>query len=392
MGIAAVLVLTALPFAGCHEETTSPKPTLTPIEQLGKELFFDENLSSSGKMSCATCHDPDVGFTSPDAEVNAGGAVFPGAEEGRFGNRKPSSASYTGFSSVLYYDINKKSWIGGMFWDGRASGWTMSDPLAEQAQGPFLNPLEHNLKDAADVCSRVAASDYASLFKQVWGVDSLDMSDEKLMFDRVARSIAAYEHSAEVDRFDSKYDFYLKGQAVLTPQEMLGLDLFKNKAGCADCHPAEPASKSKRAVFTNYSYHNIGVPRNPANPFYIMPAEYNPDGIDWVDPGLGGFLKSEGYALEVYLPEMGKHKTPSLRNVDLRPEPGFVKAYTHNGYFKSLEEVVHFSNALDMEKVPPPEYPATVEKDIGGQGLTPNEEAAIVAFLKTLSDGWVPEK
>ena len=93
-------------------------------------------------------------------------------------------------------------------------------------------------------------------------------------------------------------------------------------------------------------------------------------------------LKSEDYAPRVYEPEMGKHKTPSLRNVDLRPSPGFVKAYMHNGFFKSLEEVVHFCNARDAGQFPAAEYAATVDKDsLGNLGLTLDEEAAVVAFL-----------
>ena len=167
-----------LPVGACQPGSTAAVTSLTPVEQLGKKLFFDKNLSSSGEMSCASCHDPEVGFTGPDADVNASVVIYEGAEEGRFGNRKPSSASYTGYCPVLYYDSGKGSWVGGMFWDGRATGWTLNDPLAEQAQGPFLNPLEHNLADAQAVCRIVAASDYAGLFREVWGKKSLDLAGD----------------------------------------------------------------------------------------------------------------------------------------------------------------------------------------------------------------------
>ena len=387
-----LMIALALTLCACGPENTTAPTALTPIQQLGKKLFFDEKLSSNGEMSCATCHDPEVGFTGPDSDVNAGKVIYEGAEKGRFGNRKPSSASYTGYCPVLYYDNGKGSWVGGMFWDGRATGWTMNDPLAEQAQGPFLNPLEQNLTDAQEVCRIVAASDYAALFRDVWGKNSLDLAgDTRLMYDRIARAIAAYEHSFEVDPFNSKYDYYLKGQAKFTEQELWGLELFKGKAGCADCHPVEAASAGKQPVFTDFTYHNLGIPKNPQNPFYTMPSEFNPDGKDWVDPGLGGFLKSESYAREVYEPEMGKHKTPSLRNVDLRPGPEFVKAYMHNGFFKSLDDVVHFCNARNVGQFPEAEYSATVDKEgLGNLGLTSDEETAIVAFLKTLSNGYAP--
>jgi cytochrome c peroxidase len=120
-----------------------------------------------------------------------------------------------------------------------------------------------------------------------------------------------------------------------------------------------------------------------------MPKKWNPDGFQWIDPGLGGFLKGAGYDEDVYAAEWGKHKVPSLRNVDLRPYDGFVKAFGHNGYFKSLEEITHFYNTRDVEAWPAPEVPETVNMDeLGNLGLTLDEEAAIVAFMKTLSDGY----
>jgi cytochrome c peroxidase len=131
------------------------------------------------------------------------------------------------------------------------------------------------------------------------------------------------------------------------------------------------------------------VPRNPDNPFYSMPPYWNPAGYDWVDLGLGGFLMAAGYPAEVYESELGKVKVPTLRNVDMRPAPDFVKAYAHNGYFKSLKEIVHFYNTRDVETWPPPEVAATVNTDeLGDLGLTDAQEDAIVAFLRTLTDGY----
>lgn len=363
---------------------------LTPIEQLGKKLFFDSNLSANNNMSCATCHAPETGFTGPDSQINLQTAVYPATIGTRFGNRKPPSAAYGGDSPVLYLDETEGLWLGGMFWDGRATGWTLGDPLAEQAQGPFLNPLEQALPNALLVCQKVALSNYANLFRQVWGPDSLNFPiDVAVTYERIAQSIAAYERSSEVNPFSSKYDYYLADLVELTQEESKGLALFEGKAMCSACHISEPGPGGEPPLFTDFSYDNLGVPKNNMDPFYNMPRKWNPDGKDWVDYGLGGFLKAAGYQ---YAGEMGKHKVPTLRNVDKRPYPDFVKAYMHNGVFKTLEEVVRFYNTRDVEDWPPPEVPENVNTDeLGDLGLTADEEAAIVAFMKTLSDGYTIE-
>lgn len=365
---------------------------LTPIEQLGKFLFFDTALSTPPGQSCAACHAPEVGFTGPDSLINAHGAVYPGAVATRFGNRKPPSAAYAN-GPILQYDAAEEVWFGGTFWDGRATGWTLGDPLAEQAQGPFLNPLEQNNPKAKLVCIRVAKASYAPLFEQVWGPGSLNFNNVGVMYEQIARAIAAYERSSEVNPFSSKYDHWLAGNATLTEQEEWGRQLFNDpaKGNCAACHLSAPGPGGEPPMFTDFTYDNFGVPRNPENPFYTMPPRWNRDGKDWVDLGLGGFLKEAGYAPEVYLPEMGKQKVPTLRNVDLRPAPEFVKTFGHNGFFKSLEEIVHFYNTRDVEMWPPPEVPENVNTvELGNLGLSADEEAAIVAFMRTLSDGFVP--
>jgi cytochrome c peroxidase len=372
---------------------SSAQPTLTPEQELGKLLFFDSNLSTPPGQACAVCHAPEVGFTGPDSAINAAGSVYPGAVHTRFGNRKPPNSSYGGESPVLYYDDVDEVWIGGMFWDGRATGWTLGDPLAEQAQGPFLNPLEQNNPNPKSVCLKVRASSYSMLFEDVWGPGSLDcVRNVAGTYEKIARSIAAYEKSDEANPFTSKYDAFLAGQATLTPQEAWGLELFEGDAMCSACHISDPGPNGEPPLFTDFTFDNLGVPKNPANPFYGMPRKWNPDGANWVDYGLGGFLKSAGFEEEVYEAELGKHKVPTLRNVDLRPYAGFVKAYGHNGYFKSLEEITHFYNTRDVDPMwPDPEVSMNVNEDeLGNLGLTPEEEAAIVAFMKTLSDGYMP--
>jgi len=351
----------------------SAQETLSPNEELGKKLFFDTNLSTPSGLACAGCHGAEVGYTGQDAAINAGGAVYEGAMAGRFGNRKPPSAAYAGDSPILHRDGT--TWVGGMFWDGRATGGTLGDPLAEQAQGPFLNPLEQNNYSAQVVIDKVLASNYKHLFLQV-------CADSNKYYDCIGRAIAAYERSAEVNQFTSKYDYWVKGQTKLSVQEQNGLELFNGKAKCANCHVAPN--------FTDFTYDNLGVPRNPLNPFYNEP-EWNPAGAAWVDTGLGGFLKAAGYSATDYMAELGKHKVPTLRNVDLRPTKHFIKAYGHNGYFKSLEEIVHFYNTRDVSGAgwPLPEVATNINRiEMGNLGLTYGEELDIVAFLTTLSDGY----
>jgi cytochrome c peroxidase len=379
-------------------------PRLSPTEQLGKLLFFDVTLSDPVGQSCATCHAPHAGFAGPDKEINGAGAVYEGAEKGRFGNRKPPTSSYGGNSPILHFDRKEKVWIGGMFWDGRATGKRLKDPLAEQAQGPFLNPLEQNIPDTTTLCTKVKNSSQAALFEKVWGNGALDCGKNvSATFDRIARSIAAWERSRDANPFSSKFDAWLRKTVRLSAEERRGLKLFEGKGKCAECHPSKRGPRGAHPLLTDFTYDNLGIPRNPKNPFYAMPPRWNPQGAAFVDTGLGGHLKAAGHRPAVYEPEMGKFKVPTLRNVDRAPSRDFVKAFGHNGYFKSLKEIVHFYNTRDVlgrcEKTsdprpgvncwPEPEVSSNVNTDeMGNLGLTEDEEDAIVAFLRTLSDGY----
>lgn len=376
-------------------------------EQVGEALYFDTNLSAQGDVGCVSCHDPEWGFTGPDSAVNEAGAVYPASIPNRWGNRKPPSAAYGGESPVFYYDEAEGLFVGGMFWDGRATGETLGDPLAEQAKGPFLNPVEHGLPNAQTLCVLVREADYAADFAEVWGLAEIDCAQSAgMIYDLVGLTISAYEHSDAVNPFSSKYDYYLAHRAKLTRQEKEGLKLFEGKAMCSACHIS-----GEGAVFTDFTYDNIGVPKNPENPWYEMPAAYNPDGYAWIDYGLGGFLATREDYASMAAENMGKQKVPTLRNVALRPEGDNVKAYTHNGYFKDLYQLVHFYNTRDVKDScegawvtaeeamaqdcwPAPEVPGdTVNTtELGNLGLSYNEEMALVAFLRTLSDGYVPAK
>ena len=248
-----------------------PDFNLTPIEELGKQLFFDK-IASPDNMSCADCHIPEVGFTGPTSEINAHGAVYPGAVEQRFGNRKPPSAAYATSSPVLFFDEEEGIFVGGNFWDGRATGELLDNPAADQALAPFLNPVEQNNASKEAVLEQVPKSNYAKLWEEVWE-ESISVEtplDVEKNFNRIGLAIAAYEGSAEVNQFSSKYDLVMAGETKFTEEEDLGYDLFIGKALCSECHP-EP-------LFTDFTYDNLGVPRNPENPYYYMDTVYLEDG------------------------------------------------------------------------------------------------------------------
>jgi cytochrome c peroxidase len=406
----ALNTVLVLPSAHAHER-------LSAQQLLGKALFFDPALSEPAGQACAACHSPIAGWTGPDADINSGGAVYEGAVAGRFGNRKPPSAAYAPFSPVLSYSADLGGFIGGNFWDGRATGEKLGNPAADQAQGPFLNPLEQNLASAADLCGKIQSSNFAkseigasyrSLFRRAYGKGSLDCTaDVQATFDRIALAIAAFEGSPEVSAFSSKFDAYLRGRARLSEQEQLGLALFEGKGKCSACHASTPSADGTPPLFTDNTFDNAGVPANPENPFYRMPAEFNPAGPAWVDRGLQGFVETRS-DYSVYATESaGKQRVPTLRNVDQRPEGSFVKAYMHNGVFKDLKTVVHFYNTRDVlpgcaaipdpavgiNCWPVPEVSTNVNTaKIGSLGLSADEEDAIVAFLKTLSDGYRPRR
>ena len=279
--------------------------------------------------------------------------------------------------------------------------------------------MEQALPDSAclvyRVCNPVVPGDYPVSFEEVWGAGACDIewpddvvavcalegttvalsdpdrAQSDTAYDSIGLSVAAYEDSSEVNAFSSKYDLTFDGKTKLSKEEQRGFALCQGKGKCKLCHPS-----GKDAAFTDFTFDNLGIPQNPENPAGIAP--------DFVDPGLGGFLKNAGYDEQVYQAEWGKHKVPTLRNVDLRPAATDVKAYGHNGYFKSLEDIVHFYNTRDVlvscEETgdpqpgvncwPAPEVPQNVNTaELGDLGLTPDEEAAIVAFLKALSDGYV---
>ncbi|MCL5269324.1 MAG: c-type cytochrome [bacterium] len=348
--------------------------------QLGRLIFFDTNLSMPNGQSCATCHRPEAAFTDPN-----GDPVSKGVLPRRRGNRNSPSVAYAAYSPPIHFDptvrpgVMEGMYVGGLFWDGRA------DTLVDQAKAPFLNPLEMHNPNKVNVVNGIRRSRYARLFIRVFGIGAFLNTNRA--YDCAAQAIAAYERSAEVCQFSSKYDDYLAGAAQLTEQEARGLALFTGTgmggAKCVNCH-AMQGGPDGRPLFTNFGYQNIGVPRNPENPFYDLSRSLNPAGRDYVDLGLGAILDDPK--------QNGKFKIPSLRNC-ARTAP-----YMHNGVFATLREVVHFDNTRDVANWPTPEVAANVHRHMppmpgtfGQLGLTNQQEEDIVAFLHTLTDGYQTE-
>lgn len=401
LGAAVACTDNRAPLAPPQFARTALTASLTDQAALGKQIFFDQTLSANQNQACAACHAPEVGWTGPLSSINDGGAVYEGSVAGRFGNRKPPSSAYATQSPVFGLQTEKGGalFVGGMFWDGRATGERLGSPTAEQALGPFLNPLEQALPNAGVVVNRVCGASYGADFRAVWGESICDPANVAAAYDAIGYSVSAFEGSSESNAFTSKFDAFRAGQARLTADELLGLALFKGKAKCAGCHVLDG-----QALFTDYTFDNIGLPKNPENPFYDNTA-FNPLGDAWVDQGLGGFLDTRSDFQSRAEENVGKQKVPTLRNVDLRPSPSFVKAFGHNGYFKSLYGIVHFYNTRDVKDQcpdghteaqaladdcwPAPEVAANLNTtELGNLHLTVKQERAIVAFLKTLSDGY----
>ncbi|MBL0717079.1 MAG: cytochrome-c peroxidase [Desulfosarcina sp.] len=366
---------------------------LSKIELLGKKIYNDEDLSFYSNQSCKTCHHPGAGFADKENTKDPYNSVVSTGSNGfSVGGRNAPTAAYAGFSPVFHWDATIKGYVGGMFWDGRATGAALQDPLAEQAQGPFLNPVEMALPNADAVVDAVALSNYARLFMEVF--PETNFNDVGETYNNIARAIAAYERSAEVTRFNSKFDTFWSEcnesgidistintgtdlsslpQRTLSDRQLQGLALFNDpaKGNCAACHMTTDFVDTNGVVsppiFTDFTYDNLGIPKSE-NPLI---ADNLPD------YGLGGRDDIKGKK------QLGKFKVSTLRNIAKTPP------YGHNGYFATLEEIVNFYNTRDVPAAAwdDPEVPQNVNREeLGNLGLTSAEEGAIVAFMRSLSD------
>ena len=350
-------------------------PAATPedVAALGRLLFFDTALSHPAGQSCATCHAPEAGFADADDSL----PVSRGALSDRVGSRNTPTAAYASFSPPLHYDAEAETYVGGLFWDGRAS------TLSEQAQGPLLNPVEMNNSDPEMILAGLRNSSTAESFRRVHGHSLGSQASSEVACTQLAEAIAAFERSAELNSFTSKYDASLKGRVRLTAEEAQGLELFNGKANCSACHPSTVTGTEPGPLFTDFTYDNVGIPKNLQSPYLALPRDLNPEGSDFIDHGLATTVAK--LDPERAKDQDGKFKVPTLRNV------GLTAPYGHNGYFQTLQEIVHFYNTRDLAsaKWPPAEVLETVNhEELGDLKLTDQEEDALVAFLLTLSDGF----
>ncbi len=329
---------------------------------LGASLFGDPGLSSPRGQACADCHSPNRAFTDPSAADPTSGGVVTGL----FGSRNSPTLSYMAFSPPLRIN-GRVEYEGGQFWDGRASS------LEEQARSPLLTHHEMNNPSKAVLIDHVMNGRNADLMRRVYGSTVFNNTDTA--FDAITDAIATFERSPQFSPFTSKFDSYLKGEVTLSPAEKRGLDLFNGKALCSICHPSTSPGLGVPPLFTDFSYDNLGLPKNPANAFYRMPPDVNPDGAAFVDHGL---IKTTGRPSDD-----GKFKTPTLRNVAI------TGPYFHNGIFSTLEEVMNFYNARDLGGFGTPEVSGTINTGhTGNLSLTPSEISDIIEFMKTLTDGF----
>ena len=442
------------------------------VEVLGKLLNFDSNMSASRDQACGFCHMPYTAFSGPIPSVNLTIVAYPGSYHYRAGKRTAQRYTYSPDFPVLEYNASEAAFIGGNFWDARATGYKLQSPDAEQAQHPPVDPDELGFPDTACVAYRLSQAVYRPLFAEVWG-DSFDIrwppDTEKIcdtpgaaavfdgsatpihlsptdrtkannIYDHWGQSISKYERSPRISAFSSKFDAFVAGKYMMTPDEMAGYKLFNGKGNCNSCHldglsttlksgQIDTAPAATRPLFTCFGYANLGLPLN-ANLalFYEATPDSlgytpNPYGFGYRDLGLGTFLRS-GFGsapnpnaqwIQHAPTSDGQMQTSTARDVAMTPPqcssteapgPYFQKEFFHNGYIKSLKQLVHFYNTRDLyaykvttghcpegttEKVncwPMPEVSNNIDMTFGNLGLTDKEEDQIVDFLETLTDGY----
>jgi cytochrome c peroxidase len=371
-----LLFFSTLFFTNCKQEnnsTSEDQPFYYSSEQefinkneglsdsalIGKLIFFDKNLSEPIGVSCATCHSPMTAFSDPRH------TAFSEGSNHQFGNRNANAISYMTFAPNRRAEIIRGVWetVGGFFWDGKA------EFLNQQALFPFINTHEMNNPGIGALAIKIKNAPYYPKLEQLFG--SAALADSQTIAYYTITCLQAFEQSFQVNPFTSKFDFYLKGKTILTAQEKRGMLLFNDstKAKCSLCHLSTQTSyaSTNKILFTDYSYDNIGLPKNPVQ-------FSNP-----IDSGLAIFERNNPA-------EVGRFKAPTLRNIEN------TSPYMHSGIFTTLEEVLEFYNVRDVDsKFSHPEVPATMNtEDLGNLQLTPSQIDDIIAFLKTLTDGYKP--
>ena len=344
------------------------------LAAIGKALFFDINLSASGTLSCATCHEPGQAF-SDGRESDVSGAVSLGDDGESLGDRNTPGTTYA-FLIPEFHQNAKGEYVGGYFLDGRAA--TMADQAAE----PFVNPLEMALPDHRALVERVRENSfYEESLKKNFGGDVF--IDTESALNAITESIVAFERSDVFAPFDSKYDRFLRGEYELTVPEELGRQIFFSQLiNCHNCHLLDTRELEPGEIFSNHQYHNIGLPTNH------RVREKNGVHVSHRDLGL-----FENPAVDD--PSMaGKFRVPSLRNVAV------TAPYMHNGVFQDLRTAILFYNKFTLsnpqsqtnpetgELWGDPEVPENIDLDLlrDGQPIAENHVVLLIAFLRALTD------
>ena len=352
---------------------------------LGEKIFGDASLSASGMQACASCHRPEAAHApANEPAVQLGGPLLD--QQGR---RQAPSINYLAANTAFFFAADGTP-TGGFFWDGRAP------TLQAQAAEPFLNPFEMANTSVADVVDKLSRADYAAEFKAVFGADIFTRPTDAMA--RMALALARYQtEDPDFRAFSSRYDEFLRGTLKLSDQETRGLALFNNptRGNCIGCHPSGRQANGALPLFTDFSYDNLGVPRNPAIARNADPAYFDL-----------GLCQRADLATRTDL--CGSFKVPSLRNVARR------RAFFHNGRFATLKEAVTFYMQRDTHPEKryslnadgsvakfddlPPRYRANVNTTEVPYNRRPGDVPSlsdadiddVIAFLKTLNDGFKP--
>ena len=363
---------------------TAASPTMANKVAVGDKLFDEPALSAGGNLACASCHEPSRGHADPD------GVFLPlgGPRRDQQGLRSSPSLNYLSDNTAFRFNRQGPP-QGGFTWDGRA------DSRAAQALAPLLAANEMANSSEAEVARRVRALSYFAELVFAYSLPT-DASNAQVV-QALQQALADYQQGdVDYQPYTSKFDAVLDSRATLTPQEDRGRNLFSNpqRGNCASCHSITPPAGSTRPLFTNFEFHALGVPRNNSA------ATADPN---FFDMGLCGPVRTD---LANRTDLCGLFKVPTLRNV-ARTAP-----YFHNGAVATLEDAVSFYATRDTEPARwypaqggtvikfndlPAAYRANVNQQapfgqLPGQAprLSPQEVQDVVAFLRTLNDGFAP--